>query len=163
MFLLHWNISLEKLSYICNSVFCFLGSGFVSENISKVLEGQCIGTLFHKDAQSWVIHDEFGARDMAVAARECSRRLQSVSSEERKKILLDVADALEGKESLINVENEADVAAARRAGYDESLISRLTLKPGKASRSLRRVSANHIKRGRIIYFQKLFPAAFENK
>ncbi|KAL8504710.1 hypothetical protein ACS0TY_016045 [Phlomoides rotata] len=110
-----------------------IASGFVAENIAKVLEGQCIGTLFHRDAQSWVIHDEFGARDMAVAARECSRRLQSVSSEERRKILLDVADALEGKESLINVENEADVAAARRAGYEDSLISRLMLKPGKIS------------------------------
>lgn len=56
--------------------FHFLESGFVAGNIAKVLEGQCIGTLFHRDAHSWIIHDEFGAREMAVAARECSIRLQ---------------------------------------------------------------------------------------
>lgn len=47
--------------------------------------------------------------------------------------MLDIADALEANESLIRVENEADVAAALEAGYEKSLISRLALKPGKAS------------------------------
>lgn len=46
--------------------------------------------------------------------------------------MLDVADALEANESLIKVENEADVAAAQEAGYAKSLLSRLALKPGKA-------------------------------
>jgi delta-1-pyrroline-5-carboxylate synthetase len=68
---------------------------------------------------------------MAVAARECSRRLQNLSSDERKKILLDVADALEANEDLIRAENEADVLAAQDAGYEKSLVARLTLKPGK--------------------------------
>lgn len=53
-------------------------------------------------------------------------------SEERKKILLDIANALEANEKLIKIENEADVAAAVQAGYDKSMVSRLTLKPGKA-------------------------------
>ena len=44
---------------------------------------------------------------------------------------MDIADALEANESLIKVENEVDVAAAQEAGYDKSLLSRLTLKPGK--------------------------------
>lgn len=48
--------------------------------------------------------------------------------------MFDVADALEENENLIKVENQADVAAAREAGYDESLVSRLVLKPGKASK-----------------------------
>lgn len=56
---------------------------------------------------------------------------QDLSSEERKKILLDVADALEAHEDLIRSENEADVAAAQGAGYDKSLVARLTLKQGK--------------------------------
>lgn len=63
-----------------------------------------------------------------------------MSSEERKKILLDVADALEANEKLIRTENEADVAAAKLAGYEKSLVSRLTLKPGKVSG----LSENHI-------------------
>lgn len=54
-------------------------------------------------------------------------------SDDRRKILLDIADALEANESLIKVENEADVADARDAGYDKSLVARLALKPGKAS------------------------------
>ncbi|XWS07710.1 hypothetical protein CRYUN_Cryun41cG0013300 [Craigia yunnanensis] len=106
-------------------------SGYAAENIIKVLQGQRIGTLFHQDAHLWEPTKEVGAREMAVAARESSRRLQALSSQERKKILLDIADALEANEKLITIENEADVAAAQQAGYEKSLISRLTLKPGK--------------------------------
>ncbi|KAK4834148.1 hypothetical protein QYF36_017740 [Acer negundo] len=108
-------------------------SGYATDNILKVLEGKRIGTLFHKDAHLWISDKDVGARDMAVAARECSRRLQSLQSQDRRKILLDIADALEANEGLIKVENEADVAAARLAGYEKSLISRLALKPGKIS------------------------------
>ncbi|XP_027156561.1 delta-1-pyrroline-5-carboxylate synthase-like [Coffea eugenioides] len=52
-------------------------------------------------------------------------------AERREKILLDIATALEEKESAIKAENDADVSAARKAGYDDSLVSRLLLKPGK--------------------------------
>ncbi|KAK2657784.1 hypothetical protein Ddye_010836 [Dipteronia dyeriana] len=108
-------------------------SGYATDNILKVLEGKRIGTLFHKDAHLWISNKDVGARDMAVAARECSRRLQSLQSQDRRKILLDIADALEANEGLIKVENEADVADAQLAGYEKSLISRLALKPGKIS------------------------------
>jgi delta-1-pyrroline-5-carboxylate synthetase len=54
-----------------------------------------------------------------------------LSSEERKKILLDIADALEANEDAIRRENEADVEAAQDAGYEKSLVARMTLKPGK--------------------------------
>ena len=59
--------------------------------------------------------------------------LQGLSSEDLVKILLDVADALEANESSIMAENDADVAAAESTGYDKALVSRLALKPGKAS------------------------------
>ncbi|KAG2618853.1 delta-1-pyrroline-5-carboxylate synthase 1 [Panicum virgatum] len=106
-------------------------SGFASQSILRVLQGEKIGTLFHKDASLWEPSKDVSAREMAVAARECSRRLQNLSSDERKKILLDVADALEANEDLIRAENEADVLAAQDAGYEKSLVARLTLKPGK--------------------------------
>ncbi|KAL6291006.1 hypothetical protein ACE6H2_008516 [Prunus campanulata] len=106
-------------------------SGYAPGNLSKVLEGQRVGTLFHQDAHLWSPVKEVDARGMAVAARESSRRLQAMTSEERKRVLLDVADALEANVRLINVENEADVSAAQVAGYEKSLISRLALKPGK--------------------------------
>ncbi|KAI3966385.1 hypothetical protein MKW92_046914 [Papaver armeniacum] len=107
-------------------------SGYATDNIIKVVQGEHIGTLFHKDAHLWSPVKEVDSRDMAVAARECSRRLQALPSEDRKKILLQVADALEANESMIQEENDADVTAAKKAGYDKALISRLALKPGKA-------------------------------
>ncbi|KAK4436592.1 Delta-1-pyrroline-5-carboxylate synthase [Sesamum alatum] len=108
-------------------------SGFAVDNILKVLNGKRIGTLFHRDASKWVPQGEVSAREMAVAARESSRRLQALSSHDRSKILLDVADSLEVNEKLIIAENEADVAHAQQAGYENSLVSRLALKPGKIS------------------------------
>jgi len=53
-----------------------LFSGYAAENILNVLHGQRIGTLFHKDAYKWAPIKEVNAREMAVAARDCSRRLQ---------------------------------------------------------------------------------------
>ncbi|XP_072083519.1 delta-1-pyrroline-5-carboxylate synthase isoform X4 [Arachis hypogaea] len=106
-------------------------SGYAAENIIKVLQGQRIGTLFHKDAHKWAPVKEVDAREMAVAARDCSRRLQALPSEERKQIMLNIADALEANEKEIRTENEADVAAAQEAGYEKSLVARLFLKPGK--------------------------------
>ncbi|XP_049357444.1 delta-1-pyrroline-5-carboxylate synthase-like isoform X2 [Solanum verrucosum] len=108
-------------------------SGFANNNIIKALDGQRVGTLFHCEAIKWASIGDFDAREMAVSARECARRLQTLSSQERSKILLDIADALEAKEEEILAENEADVAAAQQAGYENSLISRLAMKPGKIS------------------------------
>nr|QMU23584.1 delta-1-pyrroline-5-carboxylate synthase isoform 2 [Dracocephalum kotschyi] len=108
-------------------------SGFAYGNILKVLSGQRIGTLFHRDANKWSPLGEVGAREMAMAARDSSRKLQAMSSHDRSKILLNVADALEAGEKLITAENDADVAEALKAGYEKSLVSRLALKPGKVS------------------------------
>ncbi|XP_052476699.1 delta-1-pyrroline-5-carboxylate synthase isoform X3 [Gossypium raimondii] len=108
-------------------------SGYATDSIIKVLQGKCVGTLFHRDAHLWTLVKELGVREMAVTARKCSRQLQAMNSEDRRKILLDIADALEANESLIKIENEADVTAAQNDGYEKSLISRLSLKPGKIS------------------------------
>ncbi|KVI04896.1 Aldehyde dehydrogenase, C-terminal [Cynara cardunculus var. scolymus] len=100
-------------------------SGFAGDNIIKVLRGQRIGTLFHRDAHTWIPSGELNAREMAVAARESSRLLQAMPAEERSKILLGIADALEANEKTILHENEADVVTAQDAGYESSLVSRL--------------------------------------
>ncbi|KAG9453091.1 hypothetical protein H6P81_005995 [Aristolochia fimbriata] len=108
-----------------------IASGYATDSIIKVLHGEKIGTLFHRDAHTWINHKETSAREMALAARDCSRRIKSLPSQERRKILLDIADALESNEGLIRAENEADVAEAEQCGYEKSLVSRLMLKPGK--------------------------------
>ncbi|KAI3801285.1 hypothetical protein L1987_29389 [Smallanthus sonchifolius] len=108
-----------------------IASGYVPNNIIKVLNGERVGTLFHKDAHMWIPVTEIGPHEMAVSAREASRRLQALTSKERKKILLDVASALEANEQFIMLENDADIETARDAGYDEALVARLALKPSK--------------------------------
>ncbi|KAJ4904723.1 Delta-1-pyrroline-5-carboxylate synthase B [Raphanus sativus] len=108
-------------------------SGFAAENIAKVLNGLRVGTLFHQDAHLWAPVVDTTSREMAVAARESSRKLQALSSEDRKNILLDIANALEANEKTIKAENDLDVAAAQQAGYEESLVARLVMKPGKIS------------------------------
>lgn len=57
-------------------MFPSFASGFATDNIIKVLSGERVGTLFHQDAGSWISFTEVGAREMAVAGRDCSRRLQ---------------------------------------------------------------------------------------
>ncbi|CAH9127536.1 unnamed protein product [Cuscuta epithymum] len=108
-------------------------SGFADANIIKVLRGERIGTLFHQDANKLDPALDVSACEMAIAARECSRRLQALAPQERRQILLDIADALEANEKVILSENKADVSASQQAGYDNSLISRLALKPEKIS------------------------------
>jgi hypothetical protein len=68
-------------------------SGNAAENLTKILQGQRIGTLFHKDAHKWVPSKEVDVREMAVAARDCSRRLQvSLISEQLENVsrILDI-------------------------------------------------------------------------
>lgn len=108
-------------------------SGYTTDGILRALRGERIGTLFHRDAHLWLPVKDTSARQMAVAARNASRHLQGLSSDDRKKILHDVAHALEENEDLIRVENEADVCVAQQIGIPKSMISRLTLKPGKVS------------------------------
>ncbi|CAN7115825.1 unnamed protein product [Brassica rapa subsp. narinosa] len=108
-------------------------SGFSTENIDKVLRGLRVGTLFHQDACQWAPVTDSTARDMAVAARESSRKLQALSSEDRKQILYSVADALEANVETIRAENELDVAAAQEAGLEESMVARLVMTPAKIS------------------------------
>nr|AIF76246.1 delta1-pyrroline-5-carboxylate synthetase 1 [Brassica napus] len=108
-------------------------SGFSTENIDKVLRGLRVGTLFHQDACQWAPVTDSTARDMAVAARESSRKLQALSSEDRKQILYNVADALEANVETIRAENELDVAAAQEAGLEESMVARLVMTPAKIS------------------------------
>lgn len=108
-------------------------SGFAADGILKVLAGERVGTLFHKEAHLWGLKKVESARQMAVAARKASRQLQRLSSLDRKQLLLDIADALEANEELIRRENELDVRDALEAGLAKPLIERLTIKPGKVA------------------------------
>lgn len=108
-----------------------IASGFAANGLLKVMAGEHVGTLFHRDAPLWQLHRETGARHLAVRARAAGRRLQALSSDERKQILLDVADALVANERAILAENDADVRSAEAASTAPALLQRLRLKPGR--------------------------------
>ncbi|XP_028105859.1 delta-1-pyrroline-5-carboxylate synthase-like, partial [Camellia sinensis] len=120
---------------------------------------------FVKDAHQWVPLGEVGAHEMPVAAREGCRQLQAMSPQDRSKILLSIADALGENERLIAIENEADVAVAYLAGYEQSLIARLTLKPEKISslaNSIRVLANMEEPIGRVLKKTKVLKWNFED-
>lgn len=69
-------------------------------------------------------------REMATRARAAARQLQALTTEDRVRILNDIADSIEENESVIMKENEADVMDAK-GKISESLLQRLILKPAK--------------------------------
>ncbi|KAJ7534807.1 hypothetical protein O6H91_12G004300 [Diphasiastrum complanatum] len=115
----------------CAGIPVIITSGYATDGLKRVLRGERRGTLFHKDAPQLKSTKETSACQMAVAARNASRCLQVLSSSERCKILLDIANSLVSNEAAIMSKNEIDVNLAKEAGISESLIGRLTLKPGK--------------------------------
>ncbi|GJP34554.1 hypothetical protein CLOM_g18988 [Closterium sp. NIES-68] len=110
-----------------------IASGLSNDGVLRVLRGELVGTLFHKDAHLWAVgkSGKSAARDMAVAARDASRKLQALSPEKRKEILLNVADALVKREEEIIDQNNHDVRLAEIHRVAPALIQRLKLKPGR--------------------------------
>ncbi len=71
------------------------------------------------------------AHQMATAAREQARKLQSLSYLERKSILYAVAHALESKRDTLLAANSIDIENAHRDETDIQLVSRLKLTESK--------------------------------
>ena len=65
--------------------------------------------------------------DIAIAARLAARTLAISSNEERNKVLINIASELETNLDLILEANEIDMAAAKKAGINQSLQDRLLL------------------------------------
>ncbi len=63
----------------------------------------------------------------AVLAKSASRQLSLLSSEEKKRALLEIAKAIDAGAQDILFRNEIDVQAARESGLNEALIQRLVL------------------------------------
>ncbi|MBI2985489.1 MAG: glutamate-5-semialdehyde dehydrogenase [Deltaproteobacteria bacterium] len=60
-------------------------------------------------------------------AKEASRRLAQLSSEEKNRSLLLMADRLEGQKELLLKENKKDLDLARKAGLSSALLDRIAL------------------------------------
>eukprot|EP00892_Ulva_mutabilis_P000401 jgi/Ulvmu1/10361/UM061_0044.1 len=119
------------------------------ENLVRIIDGEKVGTLFnHRFAEALQItHDQAnsveaatngvpltsttsGPEEMARAAREQSRTLAALPSDERSAILLRIADALEARVDEVMAANACDMAAAT-GKIDNHLLQRLALKPQK--------------------------------
>lgn len=72
----NFKCTFEFVIYWLWIVFQPCWSGYATDNIIRVLQGERIGTVFHKDAHLWTNIKEVSAHEMAVAARDGSRRLQ---------------------------------------------------------------------------------------
>ncbi|MFA5844776.1 MAG: glutamate-5-semialdehyde dehydrogenase [Coriobacteriia bacterium] len=69
--------------------------------------------------------------DLALAAREASRKLAVTSSDQRNRALLSMSHALLTRQEEILAANEADVAAARVKNTAAPLVDRLALDPAR--------------------------------
>ena len=67
-------------------------------------------------------------KQIAQDAQLASRILSRVSSAEKNKTLLQMADELEQKRDFLVAENARDVALAQKNGLHQAMIDRLTLK-----------------------------------
>jgi glutamate-5-semialdehyde dehydrogenase len=77
-------------------------------------------------------------------AKEAARRLAQLSSEEKNRALLRMADELEGQKELLLKENKKDLDHAREAGLSDALLDRIALDPkriGEMAKALRDVAA----------------------
>lgn len=66
-------------------------------------------------------------RSMAIAAREASRGLAKLGTEEKNRILLTIADGLEERAQEILAANQLDLEAGEKAGLAPAMIDRLRL------------------------------------
>lgn len=106
-----------------------IASGFKYGIITHVLKGTNLGTLFVSNPGD--ITPDVSPESMAIAAREGSRKLQTLSSEERAKILYRISKDLLEKSTEILKANAADVKAAEANSLDEGLLARLKLTRSK--------------------------------
>ncbi|GFR42079.1 hypothetical protein Agub_g2875, partial [Astrephomene gubernaculifera] len=123
----------------------------------RVVAGQDVGTLLDPAAAeaaggARAAAAASSARDMAVRAREASRRLQALSSQQRSELLLRVADALVAAQDEILQANAADVADSQ-GRISDSLMQRLVLKPAKIAQlaeGIRAIAAQEEPLGRLL-------------
>ncbi|MBI2359097.1 MAG: glutamate-5-semialdehyde dehydrogenase, partial [Deltaproteobacteria bacterium] len=71
------------------------------------------------------------AVELAKKAREAARRLARLSSEEKNRALLGMAERLETEAEALLSENEKDLELARKAGLSSALIDRIALSPSR--------------------------------
>ncbi|MCB1236833.1 MAG: aldehyde dehydrogenase family protein, partial [Verrucomicrobiae bacterium] len=91
--------------------------------------------------------------DMGARARAAAHALAKLGTEEKNRILLAMADALEARETGLLEANARDIAAAEENGLTAAMIDRLRLTPERIAamgRGVRGVAALHDPTGEIL-------------
>ncbi|KAI1301563.1 Delta-1-pyrroline-5-carboxylate synthase [Halotydeus destructor] len=113
-----WALERGVSVVICN--------GEEEQGVNKVVQGKPVGTFFTDAKQEHV-----AAEVLASDARKGSRKLQSLTADQRADVLRRLADLLQNRKQDILRANSLDMAASDSAGLSKPLLSRLFLTPEK--------------------------------
>lgn len=112
-----WALKKGTSVVICN--------GSTTDIISRIVNGDRVGTFFTER------FNEVESANLAVMAREGSKKLRSLGSETRSQIISEIADALETQKRIIFAENERDLIKAKADGLADASLARLKLTEDK--------------------------------
>lgn len=109
-----------------------IASGFHHDTIARILGGEKIGTFFTDSEapetpdQELLMEDNENYR-LATEAKEMSRKIQTISSQQRGKIILSIAESLWERRAEIIEANQKDVSLAQTSHVAPSLQARLVI------------------------------------
>ncbi|XP_018328804.1 delta-1-pyrroline-5-carboxylate synthase [Agrilus planipennis] len=142
-----WALDRGVTVVICN--------GTLEKAIKTIMSGRKVGTLFTDTTFSGSVSVE----TMAENARSGSRRLQSLTPEERAFCIHTLADLLISKQADVLDANAKDLSEATKSGLSKPLLSRLSLTPAKLktlSVGLNQIAdSSHRNVGRVLIRTKL--------
>lgn len=105
-----------------------IANGFKLDTVLSILDGEWVGTVFSKESFAKIEKElKVPPRQLAANARKASLQLQSLTTEKRRAILLELSSLLIAEQDFILKANEKDIALARLSNLDKPLLSRLEL------------------------------------
>jgi len=107
-----------------------IASGFKYDVVRRIVEGQLEGTLLYTGPplnRSNMIIGEETLIELCGRGRDASRILANLTTEERSKILLEMANALEESQAELILANKRDLEEAERVDLKPALKDRLSL------------------------------------
>ncbi len=115
-----------------------IGSGLFPDTITRIMDGEELGTCFISRAEMKVLTKAAGKSVPQVSpaqqarnARQAARALQQLGHKARVQLLLGFADALEASAARIGAANKLDVEAAAEANMSGPMAARLHMPPRK--------------------------------
>eukprot|EP01084_Bolivina_argentea_P297062 511709_1 len=102
-----------------------IANGKKMDTIDKIIKGESIGTLFIHE--KYLTQIQLNPSEIATFARKESLKLVQLNTNERKKILLSIANALNNNKHIILSENKKDLNNAKHINLNKQLFQRLKL------------------------------------